>query len=67
MLDLDAPHHTRLRGLVHLAFTPRLIERMGVRIAVLADELLDRAADRGGMDLIADYALPIPSRSSPRC
>lgn len=60
MLDLDIPHHTRLRGLVHLAFTPRLVERMRGRIASLADELLDRAAARGGMDLIADYALPIP-------
>jgi cytochrome P450 PksS len=60
MLDLDVPHHTRLRGLVHLAFTPRLIERMRGRIASLADERLDRAVARGGMDLIADYALPIP-------
>src|SRR5262245_14286933 len=60
MLDLDVPHHTRLRGLVHLAFTPRLVEQMRGRIASLADELLDRAVARGGMDLIADYALPIP-------
>jgi cytochrome P450 len=60
MLDLDVPQHTRLRGLVHLAFTPRLVERMRGRIASLADELLDHAVARGGMDLIADYALPIP-------
>jgi cytochrome P450 PksS len=60
MLDLDVPHHTRLRGLVHVAFTPRLVERMRDRITLLADELLDRAAGKGEMDLIADYALPIP-------
>jgi cytochrome P450 PksS len=60
MLDLDVPDHTRLRGLVHLAFTPRLVERMRARIESLADELLDRAAARGRMDLIADYALPMP-------
>lgn len=28
MLDLDAPDHTRLRALVHKAFTPSLIGRM---------------------------------------
>jgi cytochrome P450 PksS len=60
MLDLDVPHHTRLRSLVHLAFTPRLVEQMRGRIASLAEDLLERAAPKRGMDLIADYALPIP-------
>ena len=60
MLDLDAPDHTRLRGLVHLAFTPRLVDRMRSRVERLADGLLDQAVGRGSMDLIADYALPIP-------
>jgi cytochrome P450 len=60
MLDLDAPDHTRLRGLVHKAFTPRLVERMRGRVQALADELLDGVTRRGEMDLIADYALPLP-------
>src|ERR687893_54975 len=60
MLDLDAPDHTRLRALVHRAFTPRLVERMRERVQALADELLEGAARRGEMDLIADYALPLP-------
>ena len=60
MLDLDAPDHTRLRALVHKAFTPRLVERMRERVQSLADELLDGAERRGEMDLIADYALPLP-------
>ncbi len=60
MLDLDPPDHTRLRALVHKAFTPRLVERMRERISSLADELLERAAARGGMDLVRDYALPLP-------
>jgi cytochrome P450 PksS len=60
MLDLDAPDHTRLRGLVHTAFTPRLIERMRSRVEALSDELLSRASAAGHMELIRDYALPIP-------
>jgi cytochrome P450 len=61
MLDLDPPDHTRLRALVHKAFTPRLIARLRERIQALADELLDRAESRGELDLVADYALPIPA------
>jgi cytochrome P450 len=60
ILDLDGAEHTRLRGLIHKAFTPRLIERMRERIQTLADHLLDVAQRRGEMDLIRDYALPIP-------
>jgi cytochrome P450 len=60
MLDLDPPDHTRLRQLVHKAFTPRLVEQMRARVQTLADELLDRVARRGEMDLINDYALPLP-------
>ena len=61
MLDEDAPDHTRLRGLVHMAFTPRLIENMRERIQRLTDERLDAVEARGRMDLIRDYALPIPT------
>jgi len=61
MLDLDAPDHTRLRGLVHLAFTPRLVERMRSRVESLSDELLSKALATGRLELIRDYALTIPS------
>src|SRR6266516_5572198 len=60
MLDLDSPDHTRLRALVNKAFTPRLIEQMRDKIQALTNELLDRAEPNGGMDLIADFALPLP-------
>jgi cytochrome P450 PksS len=61
MLHLDPPDHTRLRALVNKAFTPRLIEQMRERIQRLADMLLDNVQDRGRMDLIRDYALPMPT------
>jgi cytochrome P450 len=60
MLDLDSPDHTRLRALVHKAFTPRLIEQMRDEIQELTDELLDAVEAKGHMDLIADFALPLP-------
>ena len=60
MLDLDAPDHTRLRGLVHKAFTPRRIEQLRERIQTLCDELLDAVQSGGRIELIRDYALPLP-------
>src|SRR5262249_4790517 len=61
MLDMDPPDHTRLRSLVHKAFTPRLIENLRHRVQGLTDELLDARQARGRMDLIRDYALPLPT------
>ena len=60
MLDLDSPDHTRLRALVHKAFTPRMIEQMRDQVQHLADQLLDVVEPKGSMDLIADFALPLP-------
>jgi cytochrome P450 len=62
MLNLDPPDHTRLRGLVK-AFSPRLIEQMRGRIETLTNDLLDavQGRGRGRMDLIQDYALPLPT------
>src|SRR5262249_11044993 len=61
LLDLDPPDHTRLRALVHKAFTPGLVEQMRGRIEALTERPLDRAEGRGRMDLIRDYALPVPT------
>jgi cytochrome P450 PksS len=61
MLELDAPDHPRLRGLVSKAFTPRRIEQMRPRIVELTHALLDTARARGQIDLIRDYALPLPT------
>lgn len=61
MLFSDPPDHTRLRGLVNQAFTPRRIEQMTPRIQAIADALLDGVASQGRMDLIADFALPLPT------
>jgi cytochrome P450 len=62
MLFKDPPDHTRLRTLVNKAFTPRVVERMRVRVQEIVDDLLDQAAPRGEMDVIADFAYPLPVR-----
>jgi cytochrome P450 len=60
MLDRDPPDHTRLRSLVSKAFTPRVVEGLRPRIQQIVDELLDRAEDQRGMDLIEEFAYPLP-------
>ena len=60
MLFVDPPSHTRLRGLVNKAFTPRMVENMHARIQELVDELLDAVQRNGRMDVIADLAAPLP-------
>jgi cytochrome P450 len=60
MLVRDPPDHTRLRGLVAKAFTARRLEAMRPKIAALVETLLDAVEPRGGMDVIADFARPLP-------
>ena len=60
MLFNDPPIHTRLRGLVSKAFTPRVVERLRPRITELVDELLDVAAEAGRVDVIAELGRPLP-------
>jgi cytochrome P450 len=60
MLQQDPPDHTRLRGLVVKAFTARRVEDMRPRIQAIVDEMLDRSAPLGHMDLIEDFAFRLP-------
>jgi cytochrome P450 len=56
----DPPDHTRLRGLVQKAFTPKVVEGLRPRAEQICGELLDAALERGECDLVADYAYPLP-------
>src|SRR5205807_2415557 len=60
MLFLDPPDHTRLRGLVNKAFTARVVESMRPRVHDIVRGILDRVAEQGGLDVVADLAYPIP-------
>jgi cytochrome P450 len=64
MLAADPPDHTRLRKLVSAAFTPRRMESMRGRVTEISDALLDSFEDsatgRDEVDLIDNYAFPLP-------
>jgi len=57
---IDEPDHRRLRTLVSKAFTPRYMESLRPRVQKLANELLDQVEEQGEMDLVKDYANPLP-------
>jgi cytochrome P450 len=60
LLELDPPEHTRLRTLVGKAFTPRAIEALRPRAVQIVEEQLDAVAGNREMDLMADFASPLP-------
>jgi cytochrome P450 len=60
MLNTDPPAHTRLRSLVDQAFTGRAVARMRPRIEQIADDLLTSMGAGAPVDLIEDYAVPLP-------
>jgi cytochrome P450 len=60
LLTLDGPEHTRLRGLVSKAFTPRRVELLRPRLEERVEDLLDRAGEAGEMEVVRDLAHPLP-------
>jgi pimeloyl-[acyl-carrier protein] synthase len=59
---LDPPDHTRLRRLVAKAFTQRAADRQRDQIAGFVDELVCGVESRGSMNLMEEFALPLPAR-----
>ena len=62
MLFMDPPDHTRIRSLVNKAFTARTVERLRPRIQELTDELLDGIDGRSEVELMEEFAFPLPIR-----
>ncbi|GHO47754.1 cytochrome P450 [Ktedonospora formicarum] len=60
MLRMDPPRHRKLRNLVSLAFTPRMVAHMESRIQEITNGLLDQVLASGEMDVIRDLAYPLP-------
>lgn len=59
LLNTDPPDHTRLRNLVNMAFSPRRIELLRLRVEALVDDLLSRLVGREDADMIGEFAYPI--------
>lgn len=60
MISSDPPRHRQLRALVTQAFTPRAVARLKPRITEIVDDLLDVVLPAGKMDIVDDFAYPLP-------
>jgi pimeloyl-[acyl-carrier protein] synthase len=60
MLFLDPPAHGRVRSLAARAFTPRRVEQLRAHIHGIAERLIDAVAPKRELDVIADFAKPLP-------
>jgi cytochrome P450 len=62
LLLKDAPIHTELRKRMNRGFSPAVIEKLGHKVDLIVEELLDGMHGRDSVDLIKDYAYPLPVR-----
>lgn len=62
LLFADNPAHIRQRRIAQKAFTPRSVELLEPHIQDLADRLIDGIMERGSMDLMAEFAIPLTAR-----
>jgi len=61
MWMIDPPQHARIRKLMNKGFTPRAVNGLRPLATEIVANLLEGAEGRGGMDLIADFAYPLPA------
>lgn len=62
MTTSDGPDHSRRRGLVNRSFTPRAIAGWRPLIQRVTDDLIDAVESAGRMDLMSQFAYPLPER-----
>jgi len=60
LMEMEPPDHTRLRSLVNKVFTPGRVDAVRPRIQDIANGLIDAVFDAGTMDLLRDFAEPLP-------
>ena len=62
MMELDPPHHTRLRRLVNRGFTRQTVETFEEPIRNLATEIIERALEKTEFDFVDEVARILPMR-----
>ncbi|HEV7734752.1 MAG TPA: cytochrome P450 [Candidatus Binatia bacterium] len=62
MINMDAPRHTKLRGLVNRGFTPRMVARVEENVRTQARAIVDAVAPLGRCDFVNDVAAKLPLR-----
>jgi cytochrome P450 len=62
LLLRDAPRHSELRKLMNPGFTPLITARLKDNVDAIVDQLLDRMHGSKTIDLIKDFAYPLPVR-----
>jgi cholest-4-en-3-one 26-monooxygenase len=60
LINMDAPEHTRQRGLVNRGFTPRLIGKLEERIADVCADIVDTAVGKGEGDFVTLCSAELP-------
>ncbi|MBX9878748.1 MAG: cytochrome P450 [Candidatus Obscuribacterales bacterium] len=60
MLRQDPPDHTRLRGLVNKAFTPKMIEQLRPHIEIISNKLIDQIVKGSEVELMSQFSFPLP-------
>ena len=60
MLTADPPEHSRFRGLVNKAFTPRRVNALEPDIQKIANDLVDRFAGNGRFEVLSEFSVLLP-------
>jgi cytochrome P450 len=61
LINADPPDHTRIRGLLNKAITPKIVEAQRPQVQAIVDGLLDAVQEKGQMDVISDFAYLVPT------
>jgi cholest-4-en-3-one 26-monooxygenase len=60
MLNIDPPHHTKVRGIVSKGFTPRAINNLRDVLHDRAHKIVKEAVEKGSGDFVTDVACELP-------